>query len=254
MRLARPHRLSVRTSGFHPGKSGSTPGGATKKKTGIFVRVFSVQESNPERGRENICFPVAEKPKPRGFGILRKQYWVGTPGGATKESLIFSRKKFFNFLYKIMTDPRHEMFKGREEAVKRKMEKNTEVESLTKEQHSALAELAALRHDVHVNSWMITGSDTTNFLPYKDGLIGINKILKSSGLPIIEELGQRYGQIIAAYHKSYDIHERKKMDDFQRLRAEFLSWFNNSVKSYLKKIDQEYGTKYCPVGWRIKEL
>ena len=27
----RPHRLSVRTSGFHPGKGGSTPPGVTTK-------------------------------------------------------------------------------------------------------------------------------------------------------------------------------------------------------------------------------
>ena len=36
-----PHRLSVRTPGFHPGKSGSTPGGATIKLfTNMSIELF----------------------------------------------------------------------------------------------------------------------------------------------------------------------------------------------------------------------
>ncbi len=55
------HRLSVRTSGSHPGKRGSIPRGDTNNKkspTPVGDFLFCTTGIEQEGGRGNICFSV----------------------------------------------------------------------------------------------------------------------------------------------------------------------------------------------------
>ena len=145
------------------------------------------------------------------------------------------------------------------------MRENSEVETLTEEQHEALQELARIRHEIH-SSWETMWNDEASDNPRLWNYIesGIDEMLTEAELPTIE-FNYEPGDIPTAedYYIFLTEEEQEEYDnDSWKWReesgafdefADFLSEVNNKIEDYLRNIDKEYGTHYAPTGFaRLK--
>lgn len=167
-------------------------------------------------------------------------------------------------------------YERRERAAERRMARNAEINTLTQEQHEALAELCYIRHNFHSNDagdkLFKTGS--AEFDEYWD-LIGeintskywIDSMLVDAGLPKLGficdfcdytndqdfndiEIVDRNGKV---YPVGVDIMTEEELyyDKYEAARAELYELaekWNSAVECYLTKIDEEHGTDYAPHG------
>lgn len=132
------------------------------------------------------------------------------------------------------------------------MKRNADVDTLSKEQHSALYILTKYRHDLHTNTDHFFGSDTIEAKKAVTFLTGPMKImLRSAGLPSLD-VDQFLVMPDEDYAKSLGL-TGEYLDMAKstcRLQIEKL---NAAIESYLKGIDSTYGTWYAPSGkWRCK--
>lgn len=130
------------------------------------------------------------------------------------------------------------------------MAKNAEVETLTEEQHAALAALAHLRHELHTN-WDVlfndeAGGNKSLWKRYSE----IDENMSSCGL---EPLG--LPDYTESFTTSMDYEIDSEGMDYHEWYEEYFSVFcdemegvNDTIENYLEKIDKEHGTKYAPTG------
>ena len=163
-----------------------------------------------------------------------------------------------------------EQYEARERYAERKMSKNAEIETLTKEQHDALAAICRIRHYVH-------SSDFPKKLfyaeyPQDEELWGficgdrIDELIKENNLPKWEWRGCDPCDYGCDWCLDWDMHnevyfeneadyEKRAEEIEDELRYKYLSelydlvesW-NKSIEAYLKEIDEQHGTEYCPTG------
>ena len=109
--------------------------------------------------------------------------------------------------------------------------------SLDKKQHTALAIVANMRHELHgTGDWYFSvpleeRKRTFNFF---SKLMPI--LLRTAGLPQME------------IHM--DLLERKITCNNNDEAKEAIEKINTEIEGYLSKVDQAYGTEYCPTGIR----
>ena len=144
--------------------------------------------------------------------------------------------------------------------VDRLMRKNAEVETLTEEQHDALAELASIRHKIHSNwdsMWNAESSEYNQLWDYIDS--GINDILSEVDLPTIDfdyseediPTSFDYDLLTDEEQAEYDYDSwlwREESGEYE-IFAEYLTEVNDKIENYLADIDREHGTQYAPTGW-----
>lgn len=163
-------------------------------------------------------------------------------------------------------------------AAAQRMAENAEVDTLTEDQHEALAWLCAVRHEMHT-----TDADAMYYTEYADSdlwanLCGtevmdedgeIQQRLADAGLPAIQDirvpdpmstdadstymstdelldvLPESYRpedttdeSAVAEAYSEYGIHECR----------EYAERVNTTIEQYLRAIDEEHGTSYCPSG------
>lgn len=128
------------------------------------------------------------------------------------------------------------------------MAKNAEVETLTQEQHAALADLANLRHTLHSNQETLFNDEADNTATW-EAYDNINETLNACGLdsidlPASEDLTTNI---------NYDIdNEGLNLEEwtnkFYPVFVEEMDAINKTIESYLEAIDKEHGTKYAPTG------
>lgn len=150
-----------------------------------------------------------------------------------------------------MSDKR--MWEAKANFVEKVMRENAKIRSLTEEQHSALATLCAIRHDIHGHDgadsfFDAEGARFKEFWGYiDDGDNGstINRMLSEVNLPVIDlnefnpldyESDADYADFGLTYEEAYD----KCVDLTIKL--------NDKIEEYLRKIDAEHGTQYAPTG------
>lgn len=139
----------------------------------------------------------------------------------------------------------------------RKMMRNKEIDSLTDEQHDALSNLCSIRHKLHTNMDKVTKSDNDNI---KKDIVIANIQIRESGLnpmefvPLdeIDYIDIDTIEDLYIYEEDSipeDEEERQNWLDYnyERIYSE-LSILNNKIETYLKQIDEQYGTEYCPTG------
>lgn len=135
------------------------------------------------------------------------------------------------------------------------MKSNSEIgqdNGLTEEQCDALERLCKIRHEIHCagadvmfNAEHGSYNEMWDYLDY-----GINELLSDANLPTIsfgfdrEELPDSL---------TYDIpgiwDEDMTYDKAYYMVAEVVSESNSIIESYLREIDRQYGTSYCPTGF-----
>ena len=154
-----------------------------------------------------------------------------------------------------------EIYERKQRYAERKMRQNAEIDSLTEEQHDALATLCTFRHKFHLmNVSYLINSEATD-----DGLLKM--IDDEYGEPEINVALEKAGLEPIPFPSSIDLPtdfdwfecmteeekaEYKDFNDFCNNCAD--KWFeykekvNTLIEQYLKKIDREHGTEYCPTG------
>lgn len=133
--------------------------------------------------------------------------------------------------------------------------KNKEIASLTSDQHDALSNLCAVRHELHTNMDSMVKSDDSGI---KERLILANIQLEETGLPIMNFIPNDISDYIDidTIDLLYELEEVPENDEekqqwyddnYYRIYNE-LSNLNTKIEKYLKEIDDGYGTEYCPTG------
>jgi hypothetical protein len=148
-----------------------------------------------------------------------------------------------------------EAYEGKREWAAKKMAENRNIESMTEEQHDAMANLASVRHDFHVNMGKIIFDDEMN---QRNKLIEANALLMESGLPRMDFIPvslEDYIDIdtIDLLKQIEDVPEDENElqiwtdENYERIYSE-LSELHGRIESYMSDIDSKYGTSYAPSG------
>lgn len=165
----------------------------------------------------------------------------------------------------------NDMYWGKMMYASNKMKKNSEVETLTEEQHEVLAELCSIRHEFHCLDTMkvfIAEIDTEIddwFDSDREG--NIYEKLEEVGLPKLPELDvvdlpcdydwetltseeqdewKERAEKEGKGNTGYDLWEQESgvLDKLSKI----LEDYNTVIEEYLRNIDNEHGTEYCPTG------
>ena len=142
------------------------------------------------------------------------------------------------------------IFERRERNFWNLMEQNVKIDTLTEEQHKTLANLANLRHQLHVskedlfNDESATGNDlwhTYDSIDEKLTECG----LEPMGLPdytedFITSLDYDIDDKGLSYEEWYEEEYCVFVDQMEEV--------NEKIETYLRSIDEKYGTKYAPTG------
>lgn len=157
-----------------------------------------------------------------------------------------------------------EGYERKAEWAARRNAKNAEIETLTPEQHEALAEVCRMRHEIHIGHKAMFVTESANYdklwsyLPNWEGSGKINEVLSETGLAKIElpDLTMSAPNDNIWCEAMEDDDRAEYDDDIDRWIAEYaeptledmLDKVNNQIEDYLRNIDKEHGTSYCPTG------
>lgn len=163
---------------------------------------------------------------------------------------------------------------GKQLYAERKMAKNAEIDTLTEEQHEVLAELCRIRHEFHsTDSDKYFNSESQYnleevFSPKGDSIysqleevdlpslseLDFDELPSSSEWDWLDEDEQQEWENKAEelnkketghfIYTGYELWKEEVMENFDK----FLSDYNEVIEDYLRKIDEKYGTEYCPTG------
>lgn len=145
-----------------------------------------------------------------------------------------------------------DVYDAKREYASRRMLKNAENDSLTEEQHNALAWLCSIRHKMHTNQEAFFYSeygDYSDFYDYID--YEINERLESVGLPTIKwhcsledvPCDVDFFELLPLAEQTEENHEEMLLQTLHEAEE-----YNKDIEKYLHMIDTTYGTDYCPTG------
>ncbi len=121
--------------------------------------------------------------------------------------------------------------------------------NLSPGQHDLLAELSAVRHYIHAKpDQMYFGSMMKDMIDEYFIDLANGEIFGDSGLDFPYEIIKQFSSL-ETYQK-YKNTPGMDIRDHIRMFAEEHENINKSIETYLRRIDREYGTNYCPRGVR----
>lgn len=125
----------------------------------------------------------------------------------------------------------------------RKMEENRLIETLNEEQHDVLSWLCSLRHEMHTNQHSLFLNESAEFSLWKDYELIYSK-LTACGLPEIKLIDSASIPCDADSEFDEDFNYDEAYEEYMGIIEDI----NNKIETYLRTIDKEYGTDYCPTG------
>jgi len=164
-----------------------------------------------------------------------------------------------------------EGYERKREWAANRMAANKEINTLTEEQHDALANLASFRHELHTNQKSLFNTGSANYDNFWkmiwDGEANefseLNEKLNEVGLPLLPrysplELSNDMdfndveiidGDII--YEVGIDSENERWQDKYDYAYSEVIDYaekINTDIENYLSEIDEKYDTNYTPTG------
>ncbi len=166
-----------------------------------------------------------------------------------------------------------EQYEARQRYADRKMAKNAEIKTLTEEQHDALSEICSIRHRVHSSNAAsaLFNTESSDYDRFWDYICGdeIKEFIEDNNLPKWEWRGCDPCDYGCNTDLDWDCLDLPNEDDFENreeyekkvdeisdnAREKYLDelydlverW-NDSIEAYLREIDEQCGTEYCPTG------
>lgn len=131
-----------------------------------------------------------------------------------------------------------------------------EVQTLTEEQHEAIADIRRMRHYMHVNALNdIWGSEcnSSDTYSYTGGIMRdsiINDTLRNAGLPEIELEDYDECETVDTYDYFCETDEEREdaADDAKTEILRICEKNDEAIICYLQDIDHRHGTNYAPTG------
>ena len=169
-----------------------------------------------------------------------------------------------------------QLFENKKGYVEKLMKKNREIKSLTSEQHNVLEWLCKIRHEIHCSTESIWYGNSNSLKSFDNSSSECEVIIRLKevglkdfklnfdyvGLPTEadfeclseneqlewEEKADNYNNEHpnGMGHSSLSLW-REESWEYQEF-VECLEDLNTQIEYYLKEIDEEYGTNYCPSG------
>ncbi|MBQ7562996.1 MAG: hypothetical protein IJT16_03280 [Lachnospiraceae bacterium] len=122
--------------------------------------------------------------------------------------------------------------------------------NLNSGQHELLAEISAIRHYIHSKpEQLYYGSHLKDMVDEFFADIVNNAVFEQRGLAVPYEMLKEYS-MIETFKKFKEYENHLDIKDHIRMFAEEHENLNKCIESYLRRIDLEYGTSYCPRGVR----
>jgi len=165
------------------------------------------------------------------------------------------------------------LFEAKQRYADNRNKENAKIKTLTEEQHSALSDLARVRHEFHssidtmVKNGDVFGKNETNliianielqksglkkipFIPIVDeGDIGYTSIDDNiTPLDVLIETGEGLDGEDMPNEEENEVAYREWYEDNYHKIYEALDVWNGKIETYLKNIDKDHGTTYAPTG------
>jgi hypothetical protein len=140
-----------------------------------------------------------------------------------------------------------DQYSRRNENAAIRMQSNKSINSLTEEQHDALAFLCSARHNLHSQKDQAIKSDDNGLV---QAIVFANVQIKESGLKAMSFVGTDISDFIDIDTiDCIDIDgDDEYADEYSRISND-LEELNDKIEKYLSEIDSEFGTNYAPTGF-----
>ena len=140
-----------------------------------------------------------------------------------------------------------EQYEKRTENAVSRQEENKTIRTLTEEQHDIISEVCNMRHKIHSSGDELYNMQSLFSNKATIWLEDINSRLISIDLPRINNIprSEDFPSAEDQYCGVIDTDdEEKNIEKFYELMNDL----NNSIEQWLRRIDTEHGTNYCPTG------
>ena len=131
------------------------------------------------------------------------------------------------------------------------MTENAEVETLTEEQHDALAELCRIRHNIHTSAESFFNAESAdhnelwNYIYSDTDQYGyINTLLVNNNLPTINFDINALDYCTTSDYSDMGLSYDEALEEV----CNMVEAVNEKIENYLRQIDKEHGTHYAPTG------
>lgn len=148
-------------------------------------------------------------------------------------------------------------YQGKKEWAAKRNAQNAEIESLTDEQHEYLEELCEFRHFLHTHWDEAFHCESFDYDRITDeaSVYGSNPLISSGrelfGVApfIARDLVSDDDAFTVAEEDELEGEDRDELySEYYNANCRLLSAINEEIESFLRKVDQEHGTQYCPTG------
>ena len=146
-----------------------------------------------------------------------------------------------------------DMYERKQAYAENRMRSNAENENLTESQHNTLAWLCSIRHNVHVNQEAFfydessSNTEYWNLIDDGNGNGTISEKLAEVNLPDLEWSFSVDDYLSDTICKEYGYTDEETEEELKNV-LEMAAIFNKDIEKYLRNIDKQYGTNYCPSG------
>lgn len=140
-----------------------------------------------------------------------------------------------------------EQYDRRRENASIRHEENKNITILTEEQHEIIAEVCDMRHKIHssgdelYNMQSLFSEEATTWLEDINSRLVTVGLLKIDNIPRAEDIPSAEDKYCGVIEEDK---EEENIVNFYSLMNEL----NNSIEQWLRSIDKEHGTNYCPTG------
>jgi hypothetical protein len=139
-----------------------------------------------------------------------------------------------------------DQYSRRNENAAIRMQSNKSINSLTEEQHDALAFLCSARHNLHSQKDRAIESIENGLV---QAIVFANVQIKESGLKAMSFVGTDVSDFIDIDTIDIlDIDGDDEYDDEYNRISNDLEQLNDKIEKYLSEIDSKFGTNYAPTG------
>lgn len=140
-----------------------------------------------------------------------------------------------------------EQYQKRNENAVHKHEKNKKITTLIEKQHKIIAEVCTMRHKIHSSDDELYNTESLFSNEATIWLEEINLRLINAGLTKIENI-PHVEDIPSTEDKYHGIIEEEEEEENIENFYTIMEELNNSIEQWLRIIDNEHETNYCPIG------